>query len=302
MKKLAAIPMLLLTIVALLYPVAVLALGADGYGVRLTYPTVVMAVVTVVTVLLSLLAISAKGGRFATLIAVLLPVLTALNCLFFVADWPTVPMIVLSAICLLSVVIASFSCCHGVISVILTLVMSLASAGLLGICSYHHFVSGSVDTVIPEPETVQVLPAPDGSCNAVARRDQYDGAVHILVSLEYADSPVNFIVGQLEHDFFVTSMLLEDFEANGMEWIDAQTLKCGGSVYAVSQRGCSQIETAAEPTAAPVEPKAVISFDPTPTPAAESAPEPTAAPTAKFGVRATADPEPAGAVVTEPVG
>lgn len=251
MKKLAAIPMLLLTIVALLFPIAAMAFTADGYSVVLAYPNVIMAVVTVLTLILSLMAIAAKPGWFATLLAFLLPTFTALNCLFFLVEAPSVLTAVLAVVCMLSVTIASLSCRRRVISFILILVFALLPLGGIGYISYEIITNPEMLEIANRPETILELASPEGGYTAVVKRNDniYDD-FNTSITLRFNEEPVNFVVGRLQREpLLVHVMHWEDFELSSLKWIDESTLLCDGNTYAITADGFTLIEAAEEAAA-----------------------------------------------------
>lgn len=247
MKRLAAIPMLLLTVIALLFPVASIALIADGYALTLTCPSVAMAIITVVTLLLSLLAISAKPGWFATLLGFLLPAFTGINCLFFLVNTPSMLVAILAAVCMVSVCIASISCRHGVISCLLLILVSLACLGFIGYAGYT--ITGNPELVSSgDPEIILDLASPEGGYTATVYRDEeLSSDFNTYITLNTTEEPLNFFVGKMQREpVIVCTMLWDNFELSGFKWIDENTLMCNGDTYAVSMDGATLIEAAAE--------------------------------------------------------
>lgn len=307
MKKLAAIPMLLLAIIALLFPVASIAFSMDGYSLFLIYPNVIMAAITVVTLFLSLMAVAAKPGWFATLLAFLLPAFTALNCLFFMVETPSVLVAVLAVVCMLSVTVAALSCRRRVISLILILVLALLPLGGVGYLAYEIITNPSLTEIANRPETILELASPEGNYTAVvARNDNIYGNFNTTISLHFNETPVDFIVGRLQREpLLVHVMDWEDFDLADLKWIDENTLLCDGNTYAVTADDVTLIEaaeeTAVEETA--VEETAVeAAVETTAEPVVEAAVETIAEPVEEAGVETveetTEETELAGAVVT----
>lgn len=246
MKKLAAIPMLLLAIIALLFPVASIAFSMDGYSLLLTYPNVTMAALTVVTLFLSLMAVAAKPGWFATLLAFLLPAFTALNCMFFMCEFPSRLTAILAVVCMLSVTVASLSCRRRVISFILILVFALLPLAGVGYIAYQHIRYPEV-MAPAECETILELASPEGNYTAVVSRADYDGPFNTNITLYFNEVPVDFIVGRLQREpLLVHVMGWEDFDLADLKWIDETTLLCDGNTYSVTADSVTLVESAEE--------------------------------------------------------
>lgn len=309
-RKLAGIPMLLLTILALVYPVATMAFGADGYSLTLDYPAVTMAAITVLTLILSLLAIPAKAGWFATLLSALLPAFTAINCLFFFAQFPSALTLVLAVVCMLSVIVASISCRQGVISCIVLILLALLPAAMAGYIGYH--VMSDPIELNSSREVILELESPEGGYTAVVARSE-DYYPDCGITLELNEEPVNFVIGHLERETKLIHMMAwEDFDLADLKWIDENTLMCDGNTYAISADGAELIEGAVdslteeftesilEATETLVEATEALVEEAAASVAATEAPvEPTEAPVEVTEAPAE-DTELAGAVVIEP--